>query len=114
MVHFINLMTQYPWNIDKDTDNNNWHQHLKHFSKIKRKLKLIVTVVEDGSKESVGQTSQKDHGRQDISLWKSYDISKINSVSSRSELVTSFRGHIKLLNDKDWVLKDICRLLNDT
>ena len=114
MVHFINLMTQYPWNIDKDTDNNNWHQHLKHFSKIKRKLKLIVTVVEDGSKESVGQTSQKDHGRQDISLWKSYDISKINSVSSRSELVTSFRGHIKLLNHKDWVLKDICRLLNDT
>ena len=109
MVHFINLMTQYPWNIDKDTDNNNWHQHLKHFSKIKRKLKLIVTVVEDGSKESVGQTSQKDHGRQDISLWKSYDISKINSVSSRSELVTSFRGHIKLFIKI--VLKDIYRLL---
>ena len=87
---------------------------MKIFPKIKRKLESIFTDVEDGSKESVGQTSQKDHGRQDISLWKSYDISKINSVSSRSELVTSFRGHIKLLNDKDWVLKDICRLLNDT
>ena len=47
---------------------NTLNTEFKIFPKIKRKLKLIVTVVEDGSKESVGQTSQKDHGRQDISL----------------------------------------------
>ena len=49
---------------------NTLNTEFKIFPKIKRKLKLIVTVVEDGSKESVGQTNQKDHCRQDISLWK--------------------------------------------
>ena len=47
---------------------NTLNIEFKIFPKIKRKLKLIVTVVEDGSKESVGQTNQKDHCRQDISL----------------------------------------------
>ena len=47
---------------------NTLNTEFKIFPKIKRKLESIVTDVEDGSKESVGQTSQKDHGRQDISL----------------------------------------------
>ena len=47
---------------------NKLNIEFKIFPKMKRKLKSIVTDVEDGSKESVGQTSQKDHGRQDISL----------------------------------------------
>ena len=47
---------------------NTLNIEFKIFPKIKHKLESIVTDVEDGSKESVGQTSQKDHGRQDISL----------------------------------------------